>query len=185
MNFEIFHRGRYPQDKPAAQESRIGDSWEGDEAERFFRGRHSKDVNYQSLSEEYRKDWSIAPCLLNEDAYLFFLPAFMKIALEDYEQGETPTLTVTVISDFLEMARGELDSRLLPILRTFTSAQLSFIATYLQEVNDRYYHALGSDNDAAMALNLFWHQFKNPFVGETPSDVRDELGNFLKRGLPW
>lgn len=162
MNFEIFQRGRYPQDRPAAQQSRIGDGWEGDEAERFFRGRHVEEVNYQTLTQEYRKDWSIAPCLLNDEAYVFFLPAFMKIAIEDYERGETPTLTVTVISDFLEMARGELDYRLLPILRTFTADQLTFIADYLEEVNDRYYHALGHENDAACALQLFWHQFKKP-----------------------
>ncbi len=93
---------------------------------------------------------------------MFFLPAFMKVALEDYERGETPTLTVTVVSDFLEMANGELDNRLLPILRTFSAEQLSFVADYLQEVHDRYYHVLGDDNDAARALRLFWHRFKNP-----------------------
>lgn len=164
MNYEIFHRSRYPADRPAAQASRIGDRWEGDEVERFFRGRLAKDVNYQTLTNEYQKDWSIAPCLLNDEAYVFFLPAFMKIALEDYEHGETPALTVTVISDFLEMARGELDNRLLSILRTFNADQLAFIANYLSEVNDRYYHVLGRDNDAASALQLFWHQFRKPTI---------------------
>lgn len=162
MNYEIFARDRYPSDRPAAQASRIGDQWEGDEAERFFRGRLAKDVNYETLAHEYLLDWSIAPCLLNDEAYVFFLPAFMKVALEDYERGETPRLTVTVVSDFQEMANGELDHRLLPILRTFSAGQLSFVADYLQEVHDRYYHALGDDNDAASALRLFWHQFKLP-----------------------
>ncbi|MBL0944153.1 MAG: hypothetical protein IBJ04_07500 [Hydrogenophaga sp.] len=159
MNFDIFERGRYPSDRSAAQASRIGDRWEGDEAERFFRGRCAKEVTYETLTREYRHDWSIAPCLLNEEAYLFFLPAFMKVALEDYNRGETPTLTVTVVSDFLEMARGELDHRLLPILRTFTAEQLRFVADYLQEVHDRHYRLLGAENDAACALRLFWGQF--------------------------
>lgn len=160
MNYDMFERGRYPQDRPAVQASRIGDHWEGDEAERFFRGRLAKEVNYQSLTEEYRKDWSIAPCLLNDEAYVFFLPAFMRVALEDYERGETPTLTITVVSDFLDMAQGKLDHRLLPILREFSAEQLSFVAEYLQEVHDRYYHTIGTENDAVRALRLFWLQFK-------------------------
>lgn len=162
MQYAVFQRGRYPSNRPAAQSSRIGDGWEGDEAERFFRGRSADEVTYETLVDEYRKDWSITPCLLNDEAYVFFLPAFMRVALEDYERGETPTLTVAVVSDFLEMAKGELDSRLLSVLRAFSQEQLGFVADYLQEVHDRHYHVFGDENDAACALRLFWHQFKLP-----------------------
>jgi hypothetical protein len=86
-------------------------------------------------------------------------------------------LTVTVVSDFLEMARGELDDRLLPILRTFTPEQLGFIADYLQEMHDRHYKRMGDENDAACALRLFWGQFKNPV-----SDARHGIAHRRRPG---
>lgn len=159
MNLEVFDRGVFDADRPAAAESIVGDGWVGDETERFFRGRAFIDVNYETLSKDYRSVWWAAHNFLNEDAYLFFLPAFLKIALVDFDKDGASQLADALAYGFLRMAEGEHDDRLIPLLQNYTRTQLAEIAQFLWELSETRYQPAGDIDDAKPALEKFWKQY--------------------------
>jgi hypothetical protein len=156
MRLDVFPSSIFPAEKHAAPEQHIGDGWVGDETERFFRGRRLTDVTCQSLTNEYRQIWWAAHNYLNEDAYLFFLPAFMKVALEDFPENEGARMLADALAHgFLRMAQGEHDDRLLPLLRAYSKVQLGQIAQFLLELSRDRYKPANDIDDAAPALEKF------------------------------
>ncbi|MDZ4100212.1 MAG: hypothetical protein U1E12_00895 [Hydrogenophaga sp.] len=162
MNIDIFPSGAFPKERHAAFKDHIGDGWVGDETERFFRGRDLADVTCETLSHEYKEVWWAAHNYLNEEAYLFFLPAFLKIALKDYLVNEGARVLADALAHgFFRMAKGEQDHRLLPILRGYSREQLGEIAQFLRELSRDRYKPVNDCDDAEPALELFWKQYLN------------------------
>jgi hypothetical protein len=159
VNLEVFDRGVFAADRPAASKSIIGDGWVGDETERFFRGRALREVTYESLSQDYRSVWWAAHNFLNDEAYLFFLPAFLKVALYDFDKDGAAQLADALANGFLRMAQGEHDDRLMPILQNYAKPQLASIAQFLVELSRDRYKPAGDMDDAEPALKLFWDQY--------------------------
>jgi hypothetical protein len=160
VTFDLFPQETYPADQQAAPQSLIGDGWVGDETERFFRGRRRWDVTLETLSQEYKSDWTAAHNFLNEEAYLFFLPAFLQVALTGYERDDGAKLLADALAhSLLRMARGEQDHRLLPLLKHYSREQLGVIAQFLLELSRDHYKATGDMDDAEPALELFWRKY--------------------------
>ena len=160
MRFEIFPSGVFPEKLHSAFPQHIGDGWVGDETERFFRGRNISDVTCETLSREYDGVWWAAHNFLNDEAYLFFLPAFMKIALESFSESEGARMLADELAhSFLRMASGEQDHRLHPLLQGYTREQLSQVAQFLVELSRDHYKPTNDIDDAEPALELFWKQY--------------------------
>ena len=160
MNLDVFNQAEvFNGTRHAAPASIIGDKWVGDETERFFRGRALRDVTYETLSHEYKGVWWSAHNFLNDEAYLFFLPAFLRVALFDFEKEGAAQLADALAYSFLRMARGEHDDRLKPLLDNYTIPQLSVIAAFLRDLSRDRYRPTGDVDDAEPALRLFWDRY--------------------------
>jgi hypothetical protein len=159
MNLEVFDQGVFSATRAAASKSIVGDGWVGDETERFFRGRAVRDVTHETLSQDYRSVWWAAHNFLNNEAYLFFLPAFLRVALYDFEKEGSAQLADALANGFLRMAQGEHDDRLMPILQNYTKPQLAAIAEFLLELSRDRYKPAGDMDDAEPALRQFWDRY--------------------------
>lgn len=160
MNLAVFDcESVFGAARHAAPLNLIGDKWVGDETERFFRGRALRDVNYQTLSSSYRGVWWAAHNYLNEEAYLFFLPAFLRVALYDFEKEGAAQLADALANGFLRMAQGQHDDRLRPLLAAYSDPQLRAIAEFLLELSRDRYQPAGDMDDAEPALSLFWRRY--------------------------
>lgn len=159
MSLEVFDQSVFSAKQHAAPASIIGDGWVGDETERFFRGRSARDVTYESLSKDYRSVWWAAHNFLNEEAYLLFLPAFLRVALYDFEKAGAAQLADALANGFLRMAQGQHDDRLMPLLQNYTKLQLAAIAEFLLELSRDRYKPAGDLDDAEPALKLFWDRY--------------------------
>lgn len=160
MISDVFPDGKFPSNKRAADPLLIGDGWVGDETERFFKGRSLSEVNLTSLTCDYKEVWWSAQNFLDTEAYLFFLPAFMRIALDDFPASEGARMLADALSNqFLRMARGELDHRLVPLLENYSRPQIGAIAEFLLKLSRDRYEPVGDIDDAGEALRLYWARY--------------------------
>ena len=96
----------------------------------------------------------MSACLafMTDEAFAFFLPAFMRIALDEYEESDS--IPDAVIHRLREMALGRDDARRNAILERYTAAQLRAIAAFLREMSERYWHKY--PEDAADQAFTYW-----------------------------
>jgi hypothetical protein len=161
VDLTIFDRGPYPADRPVVPAGREGDRWEYDEVVRFFTGKRIADVTYEALVGDYRKDWTAAHHLMSDQAFAFFLPALMRLSQDHYSDTSH---NASVLADnltfmFRRMAEGDMDHRLVPLLKSYSKQQLGAIAKFLREMSDEHYQGMGDLDDAAQALRLLWGRY--------------------------
>jgi hypothetical protein len=159
MNFDKLIRLGVFSGEHAAAVSVVGDGWVGDATDQFFCGRSAQQVTFATISTEYDGVWWAAHNYLSDEAYLFFLPALLAIALDDYERPGADMLADALSFGFLRMAQGDHDDRLLPLLSNYSKAQLGVISEFLKELSSSRYAPQGGMDDAKSAYDLFWHQY--------------------------
>mgnify|MGYP006192907139 FL=1 len=159
MNFDKLVESGVFSGEHAAAASVVGDGWVGDATDQFFCGRSVQQVTYETMSTEYDGVWWAADNFLSDEAYLFFLPALLAIALDDFERPGADMLADGLSFMFLRMAQGDHDHRLLPLLSNYSKAQLSVISQFLTELSSSRYAPNGDMDDAKAAYDLFWYQY--------------------------
>lgn len=162
INFNDFNQQAFSRDAPVVPEGKEGDGWEYDAAITYFRGKRLVDVTYDDIRARYGKtDWTASISFLSEQAFLYFLPALMKIAQENYRDvsDNAGVLADNLVFMFRRMARGDMDHRLHPLVQRYSRIQLSAIAKFLREMSEEHYRGMGDMDDAAAALQLFWGQY--------------------------
>lgn len=123
---------------------------------RYFSGRTIDDVTLDSLSSEYSHDPAACLSFLTPQAFALFLPAFMRIALEQYEEANA--IPEVVISRLLHIADGTDIERKDVLVDSYSPAQKREVAEFLEAMSSKYWRHYPSD-DAKRALNIFWYQF--------------------------
>lgn len=159
MNLETLSGRQYFCKRHAAAASVIGDGWVGDATDQFFCGRSVQQVTFETISTEYDGVWWAAHNFLSDEAYLFFLPALLAIALDDYEKPGADRLADALSFAFLRMAQGNHDDRLLPLLSNYSKVQLGVLSQFLMELSTNRYQPNGDPDHAKVAYDLFWHQY--------------------------
>jgi len=136
--------------------SRIGrgDSIEARSVDQFFRGRRLSDVTLETLHSEYPHDPAACLVFMAAPAFAAYLPAFMRIALERYE--DSGSIPEAVVHRLREMAEGRDEERRDEVVSKYSGAQLLAIAEFLSEMSRRYWHAY-PDDEAKCALG-YWHR---------------------------
>lgn len=125
--------------------------------ENFFRTRRRFDVTLDSLKQGYSHDPSACLAFMSDDAFAFFLPAFMKISLEDYDRADV--IPEVVIGKLKRMGEGADGDRRDAVLRQYVPQQVRAIVDFLAEMSSRYWHAYPEDS-ARKALE-FWSQMSD------------------------
>ena len=162
VNLSDFDQLAFPPDAPVVSAGKAGDEWEYDAAVAYFRGKRLVDVTYNDIRTRYGKtDWTASISFLSEQAFLFFLPALMKIAQDNYRDvsDNAGVLADNLVFMFRRMATGDMDHRLHPLVQRYSRVQLSAIAKFLIEMSDEHYRGTGDMDDAKTALQLFWGQY--------------------------
>jgi hypothetical protein len=156
VDFDVFERRAYfDARKPVS----LRDSIESNDVDDFFRGKSLADITLTVLNESYPHDPSACLVFMTSQAFAFFLPAFMKIALEEYEQADV--IPEVVIRRFVEMAEGRDKERLDSIVSTYSPSQLRAIGQFLSEMSERYWHKYPQDS-AKQALDALWSRYLFP-----------------------
>ena len=164
MSIDIgcFPRETFPKSAPVVPAGKEGDGWEYDAVLAYFTGKRISDVTYNDVRSNYGEtDWTASVSFLSDQGFSFFLPALLKIALENYSDlsDNAGVLGDNLVFSFRRMAEGTMDHRLLPLLRTYSTEQLGVISLFLKEMSEQHYQGMGDMDDAAVALKLFWGQY--------------------------
>jgi hypothetical protein len=130
-----------------------GDGLEARAVEEFFSGRSLSEITLQRLTDGYMHDPAACLVFMTPEAFAFFLPAFMRIALEDYDHADV--IPEVVIGRFVEMAEGRDDERLAAIRSSYSTPQIRCVADFLEEMSTHYWHRYPEDL-AKRARDAYW-----------------------------
>lgn len=152
MKFEAFSRKKFPADLPITRSA----GQEAVDTAAFFSGKCIDDVRLDDLNGKYRHDPSGCISLLTPEAFAFFLPAFMRISIEQY--ADANAIPDVLINRLLHIAAGDDEERRDAIVRWYGAEQMREVALFLKAMSDKYWRHYNPD-DARRALDLFWGRF--------------------------
>lgn len=135
----------------------VGNSIEAEDISKFLANRCAEEITLDILDLLYPHDPAACLAFMTPEAFAYFLPAWMKIALDDYDVANT--IPETIISYLLALAEGKDPERLSTINASYTREQLGAVAKFLREMSVKYWHFYPSD-DALKALMLYWHKYE-------------------------
>jgi len=161
IDLSIFPSTPFPSHYSLVESRHLGDNWEYDAINHYLTGKTIAQVNLNSLTEELEIDWTSVHHLLTNQAFAFFLPSFMKVSQDNFNNPSdySARLADSLCLTLRRMAEGDLSSRLVYLLENYTQPQLSAIAKYLKELSELHYADDGELNDAQPALDKFWGQY--------------------------
>lgn len=152
MDFSTFPSVKFPLAQPVT----LCDSIEACGVETFFRGHSWDEITLDFLKSNYPHDPAACLTFMLPTAYAFFLPAYMRMALENYETSDA--IPDSVIFDLLCMGQGKYKDKLDAVLSSYTAEQLNSVAKFLSEMSEKYWHLYPSD-DAKKAISIYWGKF--------------------------
>lgn len=155
MDFSIFKDVSFPNNRIISTGLREEDR----AVEKFFRNKKISEITRYTLENDYKYTYSACLDFMTPEAFAFFLPAFMKIAVQDYN-GETSFPWIVVSCHLLPMAEGTMPDNRDAILSSYSDSQLHVVAEFLKEMS-HYYQIYEPDDDATKAFDLFWGEFFN------------------------
>ena len=146
---------------------------EGRVVERFFAGKDWRDMTYRVIREGLRTPESAALTFMAPEAFRYFLPAYMLIALEEYDISDitAETAVLRLIPDRLNFTGNADDpgSWFGRNVGGFTNEQRRAIAGFLLAMQEAYGHDFSQDDSPMTALERYWARFlpdeDRPLVG--------------------
>ncbi|MBF5008010.1 DUF6714 family protein [Burkholderia pseudomultivorans] len=129
IDLSVFDNHFFPSGEPIG----YGGGIEPRDVEDFFRRRRRFDVTLSDLKNVYEHDPSACLGFMLPRAFAFFLPAFMKISILDYEEADV--ISDTVVYRLCDMAKGRADDNLSAVLSSYTHEQLELIPNFLLEMS--------------------------------------------------
>jgi hypothetical protein len=150
-------RGHFRPEIPMGE----GGSIEAQAVERYFRSKRVEDVTLSALKKEYPHDPAACLVFMTDAAFAYFLPAFMRIALDDY--SEAGAIPEAVVGRLLAMAEGRDNQRRDFLLRHYTPAQIAAVATFLKNMSARYWHKY--PEDSALLAYHYWATVATASIG--------------------
>lgn len=154
MDFSMFEDISFPKGEIIT----LGNTDEEKALSEYFSNRKISDISLNSLKEEYKYPHNACLCFMAPRAYAFFLPAFMKLAIND-TKGDTDIPWVVVSCNLLAIAEGKMKKNLEAILISYSKTQLQAITVFLKIMSNGYYKNYEPEDDAQTSLDIFWGRF--------------------------
>ncbi|HEM7809815.1 DUF6714 family protein [Burkholderia multivorans] len=129
LDFSIFGNDFFQNEKPITDRSGI----ESCAVDDFFRGRRRFDITVKELREDYECDESACLTFMEPEAFSFFLPLFMKIAICYYDESEN--IPDSVVYKLHRMATGGANDWLDEIMKVYSKNQRHIIIEFLDEMS--------------------------------------------------
>lgn len=128
------------------------------EAHRYYHGRRLNEVTYDSLVQEYGPGWWAGHNFLLPEAFVFFLPALIDIAMKKYNSDRVDMMADSLVLNLWSMAFDEEQPQTKAALRQYTKEQLLFFSEFLVKMAER--HQVNNEQDnATPALYRFWNRY--------------------------
>jgi Family of unknown function (DUF6714) len=140
--------GTFPHDRPIGR----GGSIEAKAVETYFRDKTLDDVRLEGLKRDYPHDPAACLVFMTDEAFAFFLPAFMRIALDDYKVADS--IPEAVINRLVDMAEGRDNERRDAVLQSYSRADVDSISRFLKTMSELYWHEY--PDDAALRAYAYW-----------------------------
>lgn len=129
LDFSIFGNDFFQNEKPITDRSGI----ESCAVDDFFRGRRRFDITVKELREGYECDESACLAFMEPEAFSFFLPLFMKMAICYYDESEN--IPDSVVYKLHRMATGGANDWLDEIMKVYSKNQRHIIIEFLDEMS--------------------------------------------------
>jgi hypothetical protein len=128
---------------------------ENEECDELFRGRHWREIPPSDIPHEGSLLYNLQP-----EAFRFYLPAFMRAVVLDYERLDTlPDDLVSALT-----YRGNDRSHNVQAFRLFSPGQKAAVRRFLEYIRDEHIEEQFLPFSAEMALEKYWALTDRPRV---------------------
>lgn len=132
----------------------IGNSIEDMQVDGYFRDKKWTEITLDWLNN-YDGDSSACLWFMKPEAFRYYLPAYLKIALIHYQTSNT--IPDTVVNILMQTALDR-DSRFFGVLDELNLNQKKIVARFLDLMSKEYWHLYRPDS-AKVALDEYWGRF--------------------------
>lgn len=129
LDFSMFINDFFPNEKPITNRSGI----ESCAVDDFFRGKRRFDITIKELRDDYECDESACLTSMEPEAFSFFLPLFMKIAIRDYDEADN--IPDSIVYKLHRMATGGANDWLVEVLKMYSKDQRGTVIDFLDEMS--------------------------------------------------
>ncbi|SDD76247.1 DUF6714 family protein [Paraburkholderia lycopersici] len=129
LDFSLFSNDPFPMGKAITNRSGI----ESCAVDDFFRGRKRFETTLKELREDYECDESACLSFMEPEAFVFFLPLFVKLAICDYNEADN--IPDSLVYKLHRVATGGADNWREEILRTYSKDQRDIVVEFLDEMS--------------------------------------------------
>lgn len=129
---------------------------ESDRVKEFFKGKNWKNINIHHLINDYTGDHSACLIMMTPEAFRYYLPAYMLICIQDYEEADVSYETL-----FYKLTKGMYGEN-------FFEDRLECLADNAKKVISEFIWTMHSlhGHDAIPyeleAFNSYWNQYYQP-----------------------
>lgn len=146
---------------PYPGDNYIVDNYPWDDSERnavleYFIGKSWGDINYKRLNHDYEMDPSACLSFMSDQAYRYYLPAFLLLCLESYDEADIIVNNVIYSLSPPEDSHSNAMKKFLSRMSEFTLEQKTSIRSFLEYIQELH----GNDfpkNEPASALKKYWN----------------------------
>lgn len=128
MNFSVFPDSLFPIDQPITEKNGI----ESNFIESFFRTYNRNQITINLLNSKYSHDPSACLGFMTPSAYAFFLPAFMRIAITEFDEANL--IPFVIVWQLLDISNASDDDRKSAIIKNYSKDQLNEIIDFLSDM---------------------------------------------------
>ncbi|RDH86395.1 MAG: hypothetical protein DIZ78_09505 [endosymbiont of Escarpia spicata] len=124
----------------------------------FFKGKPWEDLSLQSIDSGYPGEGSACLFFMTDEAARDYLPAYMSISLDDFEEAEFfADAVVRVLTP--QIASKEAFVQFVAWAEYFTQAQREVISQYLLYMTENHADDFQVEGAPDIALKRFWRKF--------------------------
>jgi len=146
------HRPRPADDRIALADDRYPD-YEGNRVAAFFRGQDWHDVSWPAL-QRYPGDPTASLRFLQDEAFLYYLPAFLRMALEEGEIAEPVSFALADPGPEAPEDSRRFHAR----MARLSADEKAAVVAVLRHLAHRYERAGEPANPARDALSSYWER---------------------------
>jgi len=144
----------FPETASAPAKVTDKDSVEAIQIQNYFAGKLWTEIDWDWLNK-YIGDPSACLFFMTQEAYIYYLPCYMKVSLLEYDAADV--MPYTLLNIFSRFAKDHEDS-FCNKLQMLTYKQRKVVATFLQLLSKEY-QIKNQDIAAQLALEIYWNKY--------------------------
>lgn len=149
---DAFSETPYLAIKNIAYKNQYDENYEGNQMANFFRGKTWQQITLKSLQDEYNGDGSACLCFMSSEAFRYYLPAYMIIAINEYLEADV--IRDSAIYALSPPADNDLIESWNEKISNFSDKQKEAIIKFLQFIHENY----KINDDSLNSALTYWNK---------------------------